>query len=87
MDDRSLRRLLPRRQTCVLWDAEFQAEAEAVAAEIAHSGGLTEVTMSASERQGRVQVTVSGQTQVFFDVGQSRIVEHAVLVEERVTSP
>ncbi|MGB2766466.1 MAG: TadE/TadG family type IV pilus assembly protein [Propionicimonas sp.] len=66
---------------------QFQAEAEAVAAEIAHSGGLTEVTVSTSERHGRVQVTVSGQTQVFFDVGQSRIVEHAVLVEERVTSP
>ncbi len=67
--------------------AQFQAEAEAVATSIAHHGGLTEVVVSTSDGLGQVQVTVAGRTQVFFDVGQSRVVEHAALPRERVTSP
>ncbi|MGB7963129.1 MAG: TadE/TadG family type IV pilus assembly protein [Propionicimonas sp.] len=67
--------------------AKFQAEAEAIATAIAHHGGLTEVAVSTSQRHGRVQVTVAGRTQVFLDVGQSRVVEHATLPWEQVTSP
>lgn len=62
-------------------------DAEAVARAIASAGGLLDVSLDATERDGLVTVSVSGSTQVFFDVGQSRVIERAVLPAEEVTRP
>ncbi|MFT4108165.1 TadE/TadG family type IV pilus assembly protein, partial [Propionicimonas sp.] len=54
---------------------------------IAVDGGLQDVQIGVEAAAGHLVVTVSGRAPVFFDVGQGRIVERAVLPLERVTPP
>ncbi|MEA4944474.1 MAG: TadE/TadG family type IV pilus assembly protein [Propionicimonas sp.] len=63
------------------------AQAEEVARSLAERGGLQQVEVRTSVRAGVVTVTVAGRAPVFFDIGQSQVVEHAVLPVERVTVP
>ncbi len=54
---------------------------------VAGAGGLEQVEISESTEAGHLVVTVSGRAPVFFDLGQGRIVERAVLPVEAVTEP
>jgi hypothetical protein len=51
---------------------------------VATTGGLQEVTISSSRDAGLVVVTVSGRVPIFFDLGQGRITERAVVPMEQV---
>nr|WP_300150050.1 TadE/TadG family type IV pilus assembly protein [Propionicimonas sp.] len=52
---------------------------------IADRGGLEHVRISVAADAGHLVVTVTGQAPLFFDVGQGRIEERAVLPLEEVT--
>ena len=52
---------------------------------IAASGGLEQVEISVTSDAGHLVVTVTGRAPVFFDFGQGRITERAVLPVEQVT--
>lgn len=52
---------------------------------IAAAGGLRNVQIAVTANAGQVLVTVSGQAPVFFDLGQSLVIEQAVLPREQVT--
>jgi hypothetical protein len=52
---------------------------------VATRGGLQQVVIGVAADSGHLVVTVSGRAPLFFDVGQGRVVEQAVLPLERVT--
>jgi hypothetical protein len=51
---------------------------------IAGAGGRNEVAITSTRNGGLVVVTVSGRVPLFFDLGQGRIAERAVLPVEQV---
>ena len=51
---------------------------------IAGAGGLNEVEITSTRNGGLMVVTVSGRVPLFFDLGQGRIAERAVLPVEQV---
>lgn len=61
--------------------------AERVARDLAHRGGLEDVEVLTVVGPDAVSVTVTGRAPVFFDLGQSRLREKAVLPRERASSP
>ncbi|MGC3995204.1 MAG: TadE/TadG family type IV pilus assembly protein [Propionicimonas sp.] len=67
--------------------AAADAAAREAGLRIATDGGLQDVQIGVDAAAGHLVVTVSGRAPVFFDVGQGRIVERAVLPLERVTPP
>lgn len=60
---------------------------EPVALAIASRGGLTEVTIQASQDTQLVTVTVSGRVPTFFDLGQGQVSGRAIVPLEQVTQP
>jgi Flp pilus assembly protein TadG len=54
---------------------------------IAAAGGLEQVEISETSDGGHLVVTVTARAPVFFDLGQGRITERAVLPIEQVTQP
>lgn len=62
-----------------------EVQARTTGRRIATEGGLEQVQISVEADAGHLVVTLSARTPVFFDVGQGRIVERAVLALERVT--
>jgi hypothetical protein len=51
---------------------------------IAGAGGLQDVAITSAQDAGLVVVTVSGRVPIFFDLGQGRIAERAVVPMEHV---
>jgi len=51
---------------------------------IAGAGGLQDVAITSARDGGLVVVTVSGRVPIFFDLGQGRIAERAVVPTEHV---
>lgn len=70
----------------VAWGRATDAEARRVAEAIADAGGVSEVSVGIN-RGALVEVRVSGRVATFFDVGQGRLSEVAVLPHERTTRP
>ncbi len=71
----------------VAWSRSTDAEARAVAEGIAADGGVVGVSVSIDRTGALVEVRVSGRVTTFFDVGQGRLSEVAVLPLERATRP
>ncbi len=64
--------------------ASGSPDAVAAGQRVAAGGGLQEVAISSAVDAGLVVVTVAGRVPIFFDVGQGRIAERAVLPAEVV---
>jgi Flp pilus assembly protein TadG len=62
-------------------DLQTWGSADAVGAgrRVAAEGGLANVSITSDVHEGMVVVTVSASAPLFFDVGQGRVVESAVL--------
>lgn len=63
------------------------AEAKAEAAKLARAGGLKDVSVTVTRSAARVDVTVSAEPPLIFDVGLRRISETASVPVERATRP
>ena len=62
-----------------------EAAAREAGRRIAAGGGLEQVEIAVDADAVHLVVTVSGRAPLFFDIGQGRITERAVLPVERVT--
>ncbi|PKQ22440.1 MAG: hypothetical protein CVT65_13320 [Actinobacteria bacterium HGW-Actinobacteria-5] len=62
-----------------------EAAAREAGRRIAAGGGLEQVEIAVDADADHLVVTVSGRAPLFFDIGQGRITERAVLPVERVT--
>lgn len=67
----------------VAWSRADDAAAAALGRRVAGSGGVTGVGVSVVRRSGLVEVRVFGQVPTFFDIGQGRVSEVAVLPLEQ----
>jgi len=64
---------------------EADAAARLAGERIAVRGGLQQVEIGVTTEDDHLVVTVAGRAPLFFDIGQGRILERAVLPLERVT--
>lgn len=64
--------------------ASLDSAAREAGHRVASAGGLSEVDISLVARSDVLVVTVTGRAPMFFDLGQGRIAESAVLPLERV---
>jgi hypothetical protein len=63
------------------------AQAQELATRLATSGGLNDVRVSVTRNASRVDITVSAQAPLIFDLGLGRIAETASAPVERVSTP
>lgn len=63
------------------------AASKGQAQRVAEAGGLKDVRVSMKQVGTRLDVTVTGQIPIFFDIGQGAITERASAPVEQVTDP
>jgi hypothetical protein len=63
------------------------AQAQDLATRLATSGGLSDVRVSVAKSPSRVDITVSAQAPLIFDLGLGRISETASGPVERISTP
>ncbi len=71
----------------IAWARSDQAQARLAADRVAAAGGLVETSVAMNTAGAEVRVTVSARVPTFFDLGQGRLREVAVLPLERVSRP